>query len=75
VTIYENWNYFYNSTSNRVDLAQLVDAYHSGNLVQARDYIFRHVVGCLLSFISVPGERWGPTFDPFVAVPFLLGVG
>lgn len=74
-TIYQSWGYFYNGTSNRVDLAQLTDAYHRGDVGQVRDYIGRHVVGCLLSFISIPPERYGPTFDPFVAVPFLLGVG
>ncbi|HUI27048.1 MAG TPA: glycosyltransferase family 39 protein, partial [Candidatus Kryptonia bacterium] len=41
VTIYENWNYFYNGTSNRVDLAQLTDAYHRGDVTQVRDYLGR----------------------------------
>lgn len=64
---------FYGGTSNRVDLAQLTTAYHGGDIPEVRAYIGRHVIGCLMSFTAIPAE--GPTFDPFVAVPFLLGIG
>ena len=73
VTMYRGWGMFYGGTSNRVDLAQLSAAYHRGDIPEVRAYIGRHVIGCLMSFTAIPEE--GPTFDPFVAVPFLLGVG
>jgi 4-amino-4-deoxy-L-arabinose transferase-like glycosyltransferase len=73
VTMVEGREAFYGGTSNRFDLFLLSEAYQRGDVVQVRDYIYRHVVGCLLSFISVPHE--GPTLDPFVAVPFLVGAG
>ncbi|MBI4515765.1 MAG: glycosyltransferase family 39 protein [Deltaproteobacteria bacterium] len=73
VTIHQRWEGFYGGTSNRVDLYQLTAAYHAGDIVRVRDYLWTHVAGCLLSFTSVPSE--GPTFDPWVAVPFVLGMG
>jgi 4-amino-4-deoxy-L-arabinose transferase-like glycosyltransferase len=73
-TMYKRWDAFYGGTSNRFDLARLVDAYERGDVYQVRHFIRSHVAGCLYSFISIPSQQFA-TFDPFVAVPFLLGVG
>jgi 4-amino-4-deoxy-L-arabinose transferase-like glycosyltransferase len=73
VAIYQNWNFFYASTSDRVDLYVLREALARGDLASVRAYLWTHIGWCLLMFTAVPPEM--PTFSGWVAVPFLLGVG
>jgi 4-amino-4-deoxy-L-arabinose transferase-like glycosyltransferase len=74
VTIYRRWDFFYLGQSNRVDLRYLVEAYQRSDISGVRNYVSSHVLGCALSFISTPSPLFA-TFDPFMAVPFLLGIG
>lgn len=73
ITIYFNWEEFYRNTSNRMDLYELAEAYHRGDVDAVHHYLYAHVAGTLLSFVNVP-YRLG-TFDPFLCVPFIIGVG
>jgi 4-amino-4-deoxy-L-arabinose transferase-like glycosyltransferase len=74
VTMHNKWEGFYGGTSNRFDLARLSELYHQGNVRELRHFLWSHIGGCLFSFISTPQPR-DAIFDPFAAVPFLLGVG
>lgn len=74
VTMYEKWDIFYPSVSNRDDVASLVAAHAAGNVAAVRSHLAAHVLGTLFAFTTVPRLR-DAIFDPFVAVPFWLGVG
>lgn len=73
-TTVEGWSFFWLSTSNRVDLHQLVDAWRAGNAPMVRNYVGAHVGSTLFAFTNVPtpAEAY---LSVFTAVPFALGIG
>lgn len=73
VTIYSRWGEFYLNTSNRMDVYEMMGAYHLGAVDAVHNYLYSHIAGTLLSFVNVPW-RLG-LFDPFLCVPFLIGIG
>lgn len=74
LTMPRRWEEFYGGTSNRFEVARLIDAHGRGDIPAVREFLHFHVAGNLFSFISVPSSRYA-TFDPFVVVPFVLGTG
>jgi len=72
LTIYRQWQGFYEGTSNRFDVARLVEAHDDGDTAGVRFHFFTHVGGCLLSFVSVPIAEMA-TFNLLEVVPFVLG--
>jgi len=74
VTIYHRWAEFYAGTSNRIDLHYLITAYQQHDIAGVRGYVRTHVLGSLLSLISIPNVE-SASFDPYLGVLFLLGLG
>ncbi len=73
-TTVEGWDFFYLSTSNRVDVGLLVDAYRAGEVQYVRDYLDGHVRSSLYAFTAIPTPA-DAYLTALVAVPFALGVG
>jgi 4-amino-4-deoxy-L-arabinose transferase-like glycosyltransferase len=73
-TTVERWDFFWLSTSNRVDVQQLIDAHRAGDAVSVRNYIDGHVGSSLFAFtrLPTPGDAY---LSAFTAVPFALGIG
>lgn len=71
VTIYVDWFNFYQNTSNRVDLAVLLDAYHAGNVGGVRNYLNSHVLATVQLFTL----NDLPFLDPFLFIVALPGIG
>lgn len=73
-TSWERWDFLYRNISNRGDMQRLIAAYEAADFPQVRWWIHSHVYGCAFSLFSYP-RRDLAILDPFIAVPFLLGLG